>query len=326
MNEENYTCGICFENYDLKNENKLPKKVTCCNKTFCLSCLNDIYIRNNQQLKCPNCRKITTLPPIYLKNNQLVSSRFLICCNCHEKVPQNQLYFNKINNEILIKCQKCENGDMKLDDILPDFVSEINNNLKEYETGMKNDVIDIIKNKIKNEITEYFNNIIKNLIEIMNQKIINSFNKKWDLQNRQNEFKNMILQFSQSYKYLNSFIEDEPTKSYESKKILNCMKYYNDNISKIKKEFDFFENTKKWVSNNRLIYINQNFNFNYLEDGFISIFNKNNNNYENKNYIHNENIYNKNNNKLLSQDEKIIYNDKLLMELDKLIIKTNVDK
>ena len=123
MNEENYTCGICFENYDLKNENKLPKKVTCCNKTFCLSCLNDIYIRNNQQLKCPNCRKITTLPPIYLKNNQLVSSRFLICCNCHEKVPQNQLYFNKINNEILIKCQKCENGDMKLDDILPDFES-----------------------------------------------------------------------------------------------------------------------------------------------------------------------------------------------------------
>ena len=85
------------------------------------------------------------------------------------------------------------------------------------------------------------------------------------------------------------------------------MKYYNDNISKIKKEFDFFENTKKWVSNNRLIYINQNFNFNYLEDGFISIFNKN-------------------NNKLLSQDEKFIYNDKLLKELDKLIIKTNVDK
>ena len=104
------------------------------------------------------------------------------------------------------------------------------------------------------------------------------------------------------------------------------MKYYNDNISKIKKEFDFFENTKKWVSNNRLIYINQNFNFNYLEDGFISIFNKNNNNYENKNKINNENIYNKNNYKLLSQDEKFIYNDKLLMELDKLIIKTNVDK
>ena len=115
------------------------------------------------------------------------------------------------------------------------------------------------------------------------------------------------------FKYLNSFIEDEPTKSYESKKILNCMKYYNDNISKIKKEFDFFENTKKWVSNNRLVYINQNFNFNYLEDGFISIFNKNDNNYEHKN------------NKLLSQDEKFIYNDKLLKELDKLIIKTNVD-
>jgi hypothetical protein len=214
---------------------------------------------------------------------------------------------------------------MKLDDILPDFVSEINNNLKEYENGMKNDIIDIIKNKIKSEITEYFNNIIQNLIEIINKKIINNFNKKWNLQNRQNEFKSMILQLSQSYKYLNSLIEDEPTKSFESKKILNCMKYYNDNISKIKKEFDFFENTKKWISSNHLIYINQNFNFNYLEDGFISIFNKNNNNFDNKNNIHNENIYNKNNYKLLSKDEKFIYNDKLLMELDKLIIKTNVD-
>ena len=36
---------------------------------------------------------------------------------------------------------------MKLDDILPDFVSELNNNLKEYENGMKNDIIEIIKNK-----------------------------------------------------------------------------------------------------------------------------------------------------------------------------------
>ena len=48
MNEENYTCEICCENYDLKTPLKLPKKVPCCNKTFCLKCLNEIYEKNNQ--------------------------------------------------------------------------------------------------------------------------------------------------------------------------------------------------------------------------------------------------------------------------------------
>ena len=332
MNEENYTCEICYENYDLKNENKLPKKVTCCNKTFCLSCLNDIYKRNNQQLKCPNCRTITTMPPKYLMNNPLISSRFLICCNCHEKVPQNQLYFNKNDNEVQIKCQKCEKGDMKLDDILPDFVSELNNNLKEYENGMKNDIIEIIKNKIKQEITDYFNNIIQNLIEIMNKKIIDDFNKISNLQKRQNEFKSMISQFSQSYKYLNAFIEDDPTKNFDSKKILNCMKYYNDNILKIQKEFNFFQKTKKWLNNNKLIYIKQNFNINNIEECFMTIFNKNNfcdenknNNIINNNINDDENIYEKSNFNLLAQDEKNYYNDKLLMELDKLIIKPRLE-
>ena len=119
MKEENYTCEICFENYDLKNPDKLPKKVPCCNKTFCLKCLNDIYERNSKSLKCPNCRKISLTPPKYYKDNILISSRYLICCNCHEKVPQNELYFCQNNNEITIKCEKCENDDMKLNDILP---------------------------------------------------------------------------------------------------------------------------------------------------------------------------------------------------------------
>jgi len=57
--------------------------------------------RNNQQIKCPNCRKLTSMHPKYLMNNPLVFSRFLICCNCHEKVPQNQLFFYKNNLKLL---------------------------------------------------------------------------------------------------------------------------------------------------------------------------------------------------------------------------------
>lgn len=331
MSEDNYTCEICYENYDLKREDKLPKKMPCCNKTFCLSCLNDIYKRNNSKIKCPNCRKETTMPPKYLMNNKLISSRFLICCNCHEKVPQNQLYLYKNKNEVQIKCQKCEKGDMKLDDILPDFVSELNNNLKEYETCMKTDLIELIKNKIKQEITEYFDNILQNLIEIMTEKILNSFNKNLDLQKRQNEFKNMTTQFNQTYKYLNAFIEDDTTKNFDSKKVLNCMIYYNDNITKIRKEFDFFQTTKKWLSNSCLVCIKNDFDINNIKDCFTTFFDNNKNNIEkkqnNSNNNNEENLIEKSNFNLLAQDENEnrYQNDKLLKELDKLIIKPKVD-
>ena len=331
MSEDNYTCEICYENYDLKKEDKLPKKMPCCNKTFCLSCLNDIYKRNNSKIKCPNCRKESNMPPKYLMNNKLISSRFLICCNCHEKVPQNQLYFYKNKNEVQIKCQKCEKGDMKLDDILPDFVSEINNNLKEYETFMKIDLIELIKNKIKQEVTEYFDNILQNLIQIMTENILNDFNKYSNLQNRQNEFKNMITQFSQTYKYLNAFIEDDATKNFDSKKILNCMIYYNDNITKIKKEFDFFQNTKKWLNNSCLVCIKNDFDINNIKECFTTFFDNNKNHIEiKKNNLNNnneENLVEKSNFNLLAQDENEnnYQNDKILKELDKLIIKPKVD-
>ena len=322
MNEENYTCEICYENYDLKNENKLPKKVPCCNKTFCLSCLNDIYKRNNQQIKCRNCRKIISMNPKYLMTNTLISSRFLICCNCHEKVPQNQLYFYKNNNDVQIKCQKCEKGDMKLDDILPDFVSELNKNLKEYENGMKKDIIEIIKKKITQEITEYLDNITQNLIEIMTNKIINNFNKATNLEKRYNEFKNMIVKLDQNYKYLNSFIEDDTTKYFDSKKLLDCMIYYNDNIFKIKKEYDFFENTKKWLNNNCLIWVKESFNISQIEDCFFTVFNKENNNIENNSNNIKINNHNNNFNLLTEEEKEKFYNNNILLkELDKLIIK-----
>ena len=185
MNEENYTCEICCENYDLKNPLKLPKRVPCCNKTFCLSCLNDIYKRNNNSLRCPNCRKITYKNPKDLKDNLLISSRFLTCCNCHEKVPQNELYFCKKENEVLIRCHNCENGDMKLNDILPDFIAEINQNIKEFENDINNSVIEAIKNEIKNEIEEYIYNIMNELIESITKKILDEFNKTWQIEKRE---------------------------------------------------------------------------------------------------------------------------------------------
>ncbi len=187
---------------------------------------------------------------------------------------------------------------------------------------MKKDIIEIIKKKITQEITEYLDNITQNLIEIMTNKIINNFNKATNLEKRYNEFKNMIVKLDQNYKYLNSFIEDDTTKYFDSKKLLDCMIYYNDNIFKIKKEYDFFENTKKWLNNNCLIWVKESFNISQIEDCFFTVFNKENNNIENNS--NNIKINNHNNNfNLLTEEEKEKFynNDILLKELDKLIIK-----
>ena len=330
MNEENYTCEICFENYDLKNPDKLPKKVPCCNKTFCLKCLNDIYERNSKSLRCPNCRKVTMTPPKYYKDNILISSRYLICCNCHEKVPQNELYFCQNNNEITIKCEKCENDDMKLSDILPEVITETNKNLKEYENIINTSIIELTKKEIKKDIEEYFQNIMKNLIESITNKVITEFNDFWQIEKRENEFKNMVNELNKNNKYLNDYIEDIPTKNFDSKIIFNCMKYYNDNISKIKNEFKFLEKFRDLIINNRLIGINRNFDIKKLEECFLILIKKNKNdkiiqkkNEEENNNSDNNNINNngENNNNNSNQNlENIFINDKMVLELDKLII------
>ena len=328
MNEENYTCEICYENYDLKNPLKIPKKVPCCNKTFCLSCLNDIYKRNDKSFKCPNCRKITYNSPRYYDNNTLIFSRFLICCNCHEQVPQNELYFCKKDNEVQIKCQKCEKGDMKLNDILPDFIAEINDNIKEYENELNDSIIEDIKKKIKNEIEEYFFNIMNNLIENITNKVLDELNKISQIEKREKEFKNMINELNKCNKYLKDFAEDTLTKKFESKQILNCMKYYNDNISKIKYEFKYLGKFRDLIKNNKLIGMNQDFSTKKIEKLFDIFVNKNNNNKTegNKNNkdsdINNvNNVLEKSNFNLLQNEDNSIVNDKMLLELDKLIIK-----
>ena len=330
MNEENYTCEICFENYDLKNPDKLPKKVPCCNKTFCLKCLNDIYERNSKSLRCPNCRKVTMTPPKYYKDNILISSRYLICCNCHEKVPQNELYFCQNNNEITIKCEKCENDDMKLSDILPEVITETNKNLKEYENIINTSIIELTKKEIKKDIEEYFQNIMKNLIESITNKVITEFNDFWQIEKRENEFKNMVNELNKNNKYLNDYIEDIPTKNFNSKIIFQCMKYYNDNISKIKKEFKFLEKFRDLIINNRLIGINRNFDIKKLEECFLILIKKNNNDKivqkENEQENNDSNNNNKNNNEESNNNnsnqnlENIYINDKMILELDKLII------
>ena len=67
MEDNNLTCQICVEKYDQHNPNKFPKKVLCCGQILCLNCIESIYKRNNNQILCPFCRKVTNIPPTQLE-------------------------------------------------------------------------------------------------------------------------------------------------------------------------------------------------------------------------------------------------------------------
>lgn len=67
MEDDNLTCQICVEKYDQHNPNKFPKKVLCCGQILCLNCIESIYKRNNNQILCPFCRKVTNIPPTQLE-------------------------------------------------------------------------------------------------------------------------------------------------------------------------------------------------------------------------------------------------------------------
>ena len=106
---------------------------------------------------------------------------------------------------------------MKLSDILPEVITETNKNLKEYENIINTSIIELTKKEIKKDIEEYFQNIMKNLIESITNKVITEFNDFWQIEKRENEFKNMVNELNKNNKYLNDYIEDIPTKNFDSK-------------------------------------------------------------------------------------------------------------
>ena len=201
-----------------------------------------------------------------------------------------------------------------------------------YKLSLINCVTIITKKAIKKDIEEYFQKIMNNLIESITNKVITEFNDFWKIEKRENEFKNMINELNKNNKYLNDYIEDIPTKNFDSKIIFNCMKYYNDNISKIKNEYKFLEKFRDLIINNRLIGINPNFDIKKLEECFLILIKKNktkekiNQKKKEEENNNSDNSTNKNNNEVVSDNnstqnsENIFINDKMILELDKLII------
>ncbi len=278
MAEEEYTCEICCENYDQANEPKQPKIVPCCNHSSCLSCLMDIYKRNNKIFKCPFCRKSLFKNPNEFKTNTKIFSRYLICCHCQNKVTQNKLFLCLDNGNMEIKCQKChDNNDYQLIEYLPALLDELKEFYDYYRVNKDSDLINFLQEKIKKQIESFFTEIIQKMTELMTGKIISQLKieANYDLEAEKNKFNKKLKQADIDYIYLNDFYNDKPTKNFDSKKILDILEFYDNNITSLQKDLKKIIEFKTFIKNKNLFDLKENITkeelSNFLFDNFETI-------------------------------------------------------
>ena len=275
MAEDDYSCEICCENYNQITISKQPKIVPCCSHSFCLSCLLDIYNRNNKIFKCPYCRKALMQNPQEFKTNSKIFERYLICCHCENKVLQNQLFLCLDNGNMEIKCLKCnDNNDYKLVEYLPALINELKIFYEYYRVNKESDLVKFLKEKIKNQIESFFTDIIQKMTELISKKIISELKieTNYDLEVEKNEFNRKLKQAEIDYIYLNDFYNDKPTKNFDTKKILEIMKYYDNNIDSMQKDFKKISEFKNFIENKHLFDLKEDITKDELTDFIFNNF------------------------------------------------------
>ena len=259
--DDDYSCEICCEPYDIKNQNKRPKLTECCSHTFCLSCLLDIFNRNNHRFKCPYCRKSSNKSPREYETNTKIFSHYLICCHCENRVLQDELFLCLDNGNMDIKCAKCQDeNDYKLVEYLPALLNELKIFCDYYQRNKNFDLIFFIQEKIKKQIEKYTQEIIVEMTNLMTRKIIKELKQEtnYDLEFEKNEFDKKLKKVEFDYKYLNDFYKNEPTKIFDSKKILEILKFYDSNIETLQKDMKKLADFKIVIENNNLFNLKEN--------------------------------------------------------------------
>jgi len=273
--EDDYSCEICCEPYDLKKKYKCPKLTSCCSHSFCLSCLLEIFNRNNQIFKCPYCRKSTNKNPYEFKTNTKLFSHYLICCHCENKVLQEELFLCLDNGNMNIKCAKCQDeNDYKLVEYLPALLNELKVFCDYYQANKNFDLIFFLKEKIKKQIEKYMVEIIEEMTNLMTRKIITQLKQgtNYDLELEKNEFDKKLKKVDFDYKYLNDFYNNEPTKIFDSKKILEILKFYDNNIEILQKDMKKLGDFKTFIETTNLFDLKDNINKEKMCDFILSNF------------------------------------------------------
>ena len=261
--EDDLSCEICCEPYDQKNPSKLPKLTSCCSHSFCLSCLLDIFNRNDHIFKCPYCRKSTFKSPREFNTNTKIFSHYLICCHCENRVLQDELFLCLDNGKMEIKCTRCQDeNDYKLVEYLPALLNELKVFYDYYQANKNFDLIFYLREKIKKQIEKYLEEIIGEMTNLMTKKIIAQIKQKtnYDLELEKNEFDKKLKKVDFDFKYLNDFYNNEPTKNFDTKKILEILKFYDNNIETLQKDLKKFGDFKSIIETTNLFDIKENIN------------------------------------------------------------------
>ena len=273
--EDDLSCEICCEPYDQKNPSKLPKLTSCCSHSFCLSCLLDIFNRNDHIFKCPYCRKSTFKSPREFNTNTKLFSHYLICCHCENRVLQDELFLCLDNGNMEIKCTRCQDeNDYKLVEYLPALLNELKVFYDYYQANKNFDLIFYLREKIKKQIEKYLEEIIGEMTNLMTKKIITQIKQKtnYDLELEKNEFDKKLKKVDFDFKYLNDFYNNEPTKNFDTKKILEILKFYDNNIETLQKDLKKFGDFKSIIETTNLFDIKENINMEKMCNFLLSNF------------------------------------------------------
>ena len=233
MEDNNLTCQICLEKYDQHNPNKFPKKVLCCGQIFCLNCLESIYKRNNNQILCPFCRKVTNIPPTQLETVTSIFESFVSCPNCNGRITKNDLYINF--ETMSLKCIKCQQGDMSLATFLPDLVNDLSSFITGIERNNMN-LFQLIELKVKQNLDDFFIKLKQELAPKLRDIFYSEIKSKlqYDIINDVSSYKQNLDKLFNSYTVMNNFLYN--TANFNVNTLKNEIQYYSQNMEKIREE------------------------------------------------------------------------------------------
>ena len=229
MEDNNLTCHICVEKYDQHNPNKFPKKVLCCGQIFCLNCIESIYKRNNNQILCPLCRKVTNIPPTQLETVTSIFESFVSCPNCNGRITKNALYINF--ETMSLKCIKCQQKDMSLATFLPELVNELSSFMKGIERNNMN-LFQLIELKINQNLDDFFIKLKQELAPKLRDIVYSEI--KSELQYDVSSYKQNLDKLINSYTVMDNFLCN--TANFNVNTLNNEIQYYSQNMEKIREE------------------------------------------------------------------------------------------
>jgi hypothetical protein len=235
MEDDQNLCEICLENFNLTD--KAPKFMECCPKTFCLSCLKDIYKKNGDKIACPICRKVTNKNPADLKIDKEKIEPKLICPSCHRSIKSKDLKI-KISEKgtTLILCGNCSNDldSYNLYEYLFNLTDEMDFVIKTFCSFSSEMIEGHLDFKIESFVEDLIQSFKDGLKTKIKQKILDSAEKNFKINFK--NFSNISSQFEDFKAEHNKLLVlmNKDIKTYDYIQIKSSVEFYINKSDHIK--------------------------------------------------------------------------------------------